>query len=81
MTPADPPDSGQSDNSMETSAPRIGIRLGRAEESEIKTVFELAAKYNAPVAVDLLLRILNLLKGCLSSTAHNQSISFVSQKK
>ncbi|TGP57112.1 DUF4375 domain-containing protein [bacterium M00.F.Ca.ET.230.01.1.1] len=56
MTPADPPDSGQSDNSMETSAPRIGIRLGRAEESEIKTVFELAAKYNAPVAVDLLLR-------------------------
>jgi len=53
MTPEDSP---VTDDLIETNASRIGILLGRAEESEINTVVELAEQYHAPIAVDLLLR-------------------------
>ncbi|MDX8513648.1 DMP19 family protein [Mesorhizobium captivum] len=56
IAPDDPPVIRPGENPFGANAPRIGARLGQAEELEIKTVIELAEQYHAPVAVDLLLR-------------------------
>ncbi|RWM35362.1 MAG: DUF4375 domain-containing protein [Mesorhizobium sp.] len=56
IAPEDPPVIRPGENPFGANAPRVGIRLGHAEGSEIKTVIELAEQYHAPVAVDLLLR-------------------------
>ena len=44
------------ENPLGANAPKVGARLGRAEEPEITTVIELAEQFHAPAAVDLLLR-------------------------
>jgi len=56
IAPEDPLVSRSGENPFGANAPRVGIRLGRAEDSEISTVIDLAERYHAPVAVDLLLR-------------------------
>ncbi|QND65555.1 DMP19 family protein [Mesorhizobium loti] len=56
IAPEDPPVVRSGENPFGANAPRVGIRLGRAEDSEISTVIELVERYHAPVAVDLLLR-------------------------
>ncbi|ANT50795.1 hypothetical protein GCM10007880_35770 [Mesorhizobium amorphae] len=56
VAPEDPPVARPGENPFGVNAPRVGIRLGRAEDSEINTVIELVERYHAPVAVDLLLR-------------------------
>ncbi|UCI06659.1 DUF4375 domain-containing protein [Mesorhizobium sp. B1-1-8] len=56
IPPDDPPVIRPGENLLGASAPKIGIRLGRAEQSEIETVIQLSEQNHAPVAVDLLLR-------------------------
>lgn len=56
IVPEDPPVVRSGENLFGANASRVGIRLGRAEDSEISTVIDLAERYHAPVAVDLLLR-------------------------
>ncbi|ESZ47990.1 DMP19 family protein [Mesorhizobium sp. RSR565B] len=41
---------------LAANAPKVGAKLGIAEEPEITAVIELAEQYHAPAAVDLLLR-------------------------
>jgi|GEM_PF-2860469 len=56
IAPDDPPVIRSGENLLGASAPRVGARLGRAEEFEIQTVIQLSEQNHAPVAVDLLLR-------------------------
>jgi hypothetical protein len=56
IAPEDPPVVRPGENSLGANAPKVGVRLGRAEEPEITAVIELAEQYHAPAAVDLLLR-------------------------
>ncbi|MDX8517169.1 DMP19 family protein [Mesorhizobium dulcispinae] len=56
IAPEDPPVIRPGENPLGANAPRVGVRLGHAEGTEIETVIELAEQYHAPVAVDLLLR-------------------------
>ncbi|KUM23914.1 hypothetical protein AU467_32450 [Mesorhizobium loti] len=56
IAPEDPPVIRPGENLFGANAPRVGAQLGHAEESEIKTVIQLAEQHHAPVAVDLLLR-------------------------
>ncbi|TPL49588.1 DUF4375 domain-containing protein [Mesorhizobium sp. B2-4-6] len=56
IPPDDPPVIRPGENPLGANAPRVGKRLGRAEQSEIETVIQLSEQNHAPVAVDLLLR-------------------------
>lgn len=56
IPPDDPPVMRPGENLLGAYAPRIGMRLGRAEESEVETVIQLTEQNHAPVAVDFLLR-------------------------
>ena len=56
IAPEDPPVVRPGENFLGANAPKVGVRLGRAEEPEITAVIELAEQYHAPAAVDLLLR-------------------------
>ncbi|TIV96974.1 MAG: DUF4375 domain-containing protein [Mesorhizobium sp.] len=56
IPPDDPPVIRPGENLLGANAPRVGARLGRAEQSEIETVIQLSEQNHAPVAVDLLLR-------------------------
>jgi hypothetical protein len=56
IAPEDPPVILPGENLLGANAPKVGARLGRAEEPEITTVIELAEQFHAPAAVDLLLR-------------------------
>jgi hypothetical protein len=56
IPPDDPPVIRPGENLLGAGAPRVGTRLGSAEESEIETVIQLTEQNHAPVAIDLLLR-------------------------
>lgn len=56
IPPDDPPVMRPGENLLGAYAPRIGMPLGRAEESEVETVVQLTEQNHAPVAVDFLLR-------------------------
>jgi hypothetical protein len=56
IPPEDPPVIRPGENLLGASAPRVGSRLGCAEQLEIETVIQLSEQNHAPVAVDLLLR-------------------------
>ncbi|MGX9145418.1 DMP19 family protein [Mesorhizobium sp. 128a] len=56
IPPDDAPVIRPGENLLGAGAPRVGTRLGRAEESEIETVIQLTEQNHAPVAIDLLLR-------------------------
>ncbi|QND59510.1 DMP19 family protein [Mesorhizobium huakuii] len=56
IPPDDPPIIRAGESLLGADAPRVGPRLGRAEESEIEAAIQLTEQNHAPVAVDLLLR-------------------------
>jgi hypothetical protein len=56
IAPEESPVIRPGENPLGANAPKVGARLGFAEEPEITSVIELAEQYHAPAAVDLLLR-------------------------